>query len=87
MIKTALAQFAVQEPKPEQIVAELFVGNPLTAHAVKGREPLLGREAGPARVFIQFVEEERELFAALRPRADPIFAGGRDSYTGLYVLV
>jgi hypothetical protein len=66
VIETALAQFAIPKPEPEQIVAKLLAEEPFAAHVVKGGghtglEQLLGRDAGPALLFIEFIEERREL--------------------------
>jgi hypothetical protein len=67
VVEAALAQFAVEEPEPEQIVAELLAEEPFAAHAVKGGEDagleqLLGRDAGAAVLLVKGVEEGRELF-------------------------
>lgn len=38
VVKAPFAELAVQRPKPEEIVAELFAEQPFAAHAVKRRQ-------------------------------------------------
>lgn len=66
-IEGALAQLAVEEPEPEEIVAELLADGPFAAHAVEGGEDavfeqLLRRDAGSAVVAGEVVEPGREFF-------------------------
>jgi hypothetical protein len=65
VVEAAFAEFAIQKPKPEQIVAELFAEKPLAADTGKrpslsGLEPWLGRNAGAAEFFLQLVQEGRQ---------------------------
>lgn len=53
VIEASLGEFAVQEPKPKQIVAELFAEEALAANTVEcdehtGFEQFLGRDARAA---------------------------------------
>ncbi len=66
VVEAALGKFAVQEPKPEQIVTPLFAKEPVGAHAVKGDqhaafEQLFGRHAGATFLGVKFIEQRREL--------------------------
>ena len=66
VIEAAFAVFAVKEPEPEKIVAELFAEEPFAADTVKGGEhagleELLGRNTVAAFVGVEFVEERGEL--------------------------
>ena len=66
VVKAAFAELPVQEPEPEQIVAELLAEEAFTADGVEGGEhagleQLLGRDAGPAQFLVELVEEGREL--------------------------
>ena len=77
MVKTTLAELAVQEPKPEQVVAQLLAEEPFAAHTVEGGqdaglEELFGRDAGAAFPGIEIVEQGREL---LQHRVDAAFNG------------
>lgn len=72
VIEAAFVELPVEEPKPEQIVAELFAKEPLTADAVKGGqhagfEPLFGRDAAPAFLGIEFIKQRGEFFSGRHP--------------------
>ncbi len=64
-VEAAFVELAVEEPEPEQIVAELFAEEALAADGVKcrehaGLEQLLGRNAGTPEFFIEVVKQGRE---------------------------
>jgi len=66
VVETALVQFAVQKPQPEERVAELLAEESFAAHAEQGGEQarleqLLRRNAGASLVGVECVEPRREL--------------------------
>ena len=67
VVKAAFAELAVEEPKPEEIVAELFAEAAFAADAVeRGQharlEELIGWDARAAGGGVEFGEERREFF-------------------------
>jgi hypothetical protein len=67
VVKTALVELPVEEPEPEQIVAELFAKEPFTADAVKGGEhagleQLFRRNAAATSLGIKFIKQRGEFF-------------------------
>ena len=62
VVKAAFIELAVKEPKPKQIVTELFAEEPFTADAVKrgehtGLEQLFGRNAATTFPGVKFIEK------------------------------
>jgi hypothetical protein len=71
VVETACAELAVEEPEPEQIVAELFAEAPFAADTVQSGEPagfeeLFGRDADATVVGIEF-GKGGESFSGRRP--------------------
>ena len=67
VVEAAFGKLTVQEPEPEQIVAELFAEQAFTADAVEGGEhsgleQLLRRNAGTSQFLIEVIEQRREFF-------------------------
>ncbi len=65
VVETAFTEFPVEEPKPEQIVAELVAEEPLAADAVKGGQhsglkQLFRRDAATTILGIEIIEERRK---------------------------
>ena len=58
VVNTPLAEPAVEEPRPEQVIAELLAEEPLAAHGAEGcehagLEQLPGQDGGPAQFLVQ----------------------------------
>src|SRR5262249_30268161 len=90
MIETTLAQFTVQEPQPEQIVAQLLAEQPFAADAKEGDqharlEQLLRRNAGTPLLGIERVEQRRELLQDGVHTAFNSSQGMIGRYTGIKV--
>ncbi len=65
VVETAFTELPVEEPKPEQIVAELVAEEPLAADAVKGGQhaglkQLFRRDAATTILGIEIIEERRK---------------------------
>ena len=66
VVEATLTELTVQEPEPEQIVAQLLAKEPFAAHTIEGSqdarlEQLLRWDAGTPLAGIEFVEQGREL--------------------------
>ena len=79
MIEAPFTELTIQEPQPEQIVAQLLTEQSLAAYAVESRQnprfkQLLRRDARTSDLSIELVEKRREF---LQYGVDPAFDGAQ----------